>query len=40
MVINISSYLGTPGGTYKYLLYGQFPKIKISYPGTPGGTYK
>ena len=37
--INIS-YPGTPGGTYKKQLYGQFPNINISYPSTPGGTYE
>ena len=32
--------LGTPGGTYKQLLYDHFPKIDVSYLGTPGVTYE
>ena len=26
---------GYPGTTYKYLIYGHFPKIIIRYQGTP-----
>ena len=42
LVPNIWSYsqnhhqiLGYPGTTYKYLIYGHFPKIIIRYQGTP-----
>ena len=40
MVKCFLAYWRRPGTAYKYLIYGQFPKINISYQGTPGTTYK
>ena len=38
---NLTSVSRAPlGGTYKYLLYGNFPKIDKSYQSTHGGAYK